>query len=394
MTPQDFRALFLLDPETVFLNHGSFGACPRSVFERYQAWQLQLERQPVAFLDPDRGYGKWMAETRESLAAEIGAKPDDIAGCTNATHGLNIVARSLPLREGDEILTTRHEYAALEKTWDFVTRLTGARVVFADIPLPLTEAAQFCDPIIAAMTERTRVLFLSHITSPTALLFPIEPVVSEARRRGIFSVIDGAHAPGHIPLDLDRLGSDFYVGNCHKWMMAPKGAAFIHARVELQHLLHPLVISHGWQTDRQAPGPFGGTPFVDAMEMQGTRDPSAWLTVPEALRFRRDYLSDGVLQRCSDLAFATAERIGRMCGMEPISATAFSAPQMVSIPVPATDALALQRALHDQHRIEIPVVPWNGGTYVRLSVQCYNGPDEMDHLVGALAGLLNLTAAA
>lgn len=390
MLDTNMRDLFLLDPDTVFLNHGSFGACPRQVFERYQAWQRQLEWQPVAFLDPDRGYGKWMAETRAALAGELGAHSDDIVGCTNATHGLNIVAQSLPIGAGDEILTTDHEYAALEKTWEYVARRTGARIVVADIPLPLDDAAQFTDTILGAMTDRTRVLFLSHITSPTALLFPLEEAVRVARDRGIFTVIDGAHTPGHIPLNLDALGADFYVGNCHKWLMAPKGAGFLHARKEHQALLNPLVISHGWQGDRTAQGPFGGTAFVDSMEIQGTRDPAAWLTVPEALRFREAMAWEQVRAACADLAHETARRLLRLADTEPISVQAFSAPQMVSVPVPTTDSVRLQNELHDRFRIEIPAVSWKGRAFLRLSVQCYNTRSDMDALVDGVAQVLRL----
>ncbi|HVG48616.1 MAG TPA: aminotransferase class V-fold PLP-dependent enzyme, partial [Rubellimicrobium sp.] len=249
----NLRPLFLLDPAVCFLNHGSFGACPRPVFEAYQAWQLRLERQPVAFLDPMRGYGAWMTEARAALAAEVGAQPDDLVGVTNATVALNIAAQSLSLSVGDEILTTDHEYAALEKTWAFVARRTGARVVTASVPLPLTSEAAFTEALLGAMTDRTRVLFLSHITSATALLFPIEQIVGIARERGILTVVDGAHAPGHVRLDLDGLGADVYVGNCHKWLMAPKGSAFLHVRRGLQARIDPLVISHGWTPNRAEP---------------------------------------------------------------------------------------------------------------------------------------------
>ena len=236
---------FLLDPEVVFLNHGSFGACPRPVFEAYQRWQVQLERQPVEFLDSRRGLARNLKVVREALAAEFGSAVDNIAAVTNATTGLNIVAQSIPLAAGDEILTTDHEYAALEKTWAFVTRRTGARVVEIEVLLPLVAAEQFAEAIIAGMTERTKVLFLSHITSPTALLFPLEAVLAEARRRGIISVIDGAHTPGHVPLALDALGADFYSGNCHKWLMSAKGCGFLYARPDRQDGIHPVTISHG-----------------------------------------------------------------------------------------------------------------------------------------------------
>jgi isopenicillin-N epimerase len=394
MATSDLRHLFLLDPEVVFLNHGSFGACPATVFERYQAWQRQLEFQPVAFLDPDRGYARWMRDTREALARDVGARPDDIVGLTNATHALNIVARSLPLREGDEILTTDHEYAALEKTWAFVAARTGARIVTIAVPRPLTDAGAFTDAILSGMTDRTRVLFLSHITSPTALLFPIEDAVAEARRRGIWSVIDGAHTPGHIDLDIDALGADFYAGNCHKWMMAPKGAAFLHARPEHQPMLNPLVISHGWQPDRTAPGPFGGTAFVDAMEMQGTRDPSAWLTVPAALAFRETLDWPMLARRCRDLVQETAGRLARVTGLPPLSSPEFCAPQMVSMPVPRCDPMWLKQALLDRYNIEIPVFDWQDQTIVRLSIQCYNTSEEADILLASLGELLRLPVAA
>ncbi len=395
MADQTLRSLFLIDPDIVFLNHGSFGACPASVFERYQAWQRRLERQPVAFLDPDRGYGKWMAETRAKLAAELGARPDDIVGVTNATHALNIVARSLPLKPGDEILTTDHEYAALEKTWAFVAARTGARVVRQEIPLPLESAEAFTEAMLGSMTDRTRVLFLSHITSPTALLFPVEELVAEARRRGIWSIVDGAHAPGHIPLDLDALGADFYAGNCHKWMMAPKGAAFLHVHDRHQTMMDPLVISHGWQPDRAAEfGPFGGTAFVDAMEIQGTRDPSAWLSVPDALAFRESLDWPALARECAELAQQASVRLAAATGLRPLASPEFCAPQMVALPVPRCDPTWLKQALYDQHRIEIPVLNWAGMTIVRLSVQCYNTADEVDLLLRSLVELLQLPKAA
>lgn len=386
----NLAAQFLLDPAVTFLNHGSYGACPRPVFERYQAWQVQLERQPVAFLDPARGLAGWMRDARVALAGVVGANPDDLVGVMNATVGLNIVAQSLDLREGDEILTTDHEYAALDKTWAYIARKTGARIVPVTVPLPLTDAGAFTDAIIAAMTPRTRVLFLSHITSATALLFPIEVVVVEARARGILSVIDGAHTPGHIPLDLTALDADFYAGNCHKWLMAPKGSAFLHVRRDRQAMIDPLVISHGWTADRAEPGPFGGTAFVDAIEMQGTRDPAAWLTVPAAIAFRAQHDWDRVAARCTDLVQDTAARVARLTGLPPLSTPAFCAPQMVSMPIPDCDPLAVQRDLLADHGIEIPVFRWQDRCIARVSAQGYNTAAQMDRLVAALAQRLSL----
>jgi isopenicillin-N epimerase len=387
----NLRAQFLLDPDVTFLNHGSFGACPRPVFERYQAWQMQLERQPVAFLDPLRGLSGWMRDARVAMAAEIGADPDDIVGLTNATEALNIVAQSLDLHTGDEILTTDHEYAALDKTWAYVARRSGAKVVPVTIPLPLTDAQSFTDAILAGITPRTRVLFLSHITSATALVFPIGVVVAEARRRGIVTVIDGAHTPGHIPLDLTALDADYYAGNCHKWLMAPKGSAFLYVRRGLQSAINPLVISHGWTEDAGEPGTkgvFGNTPFIDGLEMQGTRDPSAWLTVPDAIAFRTQHGWNQVAARCRDLVQATAARVAMITGLPALSSPAFCAPQMVAMPVPPCDPMALKLALLNEYGIEIPCFNWKDRSIVRLSVQGYNTAAEMDKLVHALQAVL------
>jgi isopenicillin-N epimerase len=388
---ENLAAQFLLDPAVTFLNHGSFGACPRPVFEAYQRWQLKLERQPVAFLDPNRGLSAWMREAREALAAVVGGDPNDIVGQTNATAALNIVAQSLPLQPGDEILTTDHEYAALEKTWAYVCRRTGAQVKVVTIPLPLTREEQFTDTLLSGLTDRTRIVFLSHITSATALVFPIGRIVAEARVRGIWTVIDGAHTPGHIPLDLDALGADFYAGNCHKWMMSPKGAGFLHVRREWQAMLNPLVISHGWTEDGNQPrakGPFGNSSFIDMLEMQGTRDPSAWLTVPAALAFTRQHDWDTVARDCQTLVQDTAARVAGLTGLPAFSSPEFCAPQMVSMPVPSCDPLVLQRSLMDRYGIEIPCFKWQAHTIVRVSAQGYNTAEQMDLLVGALTDLL------
>jgi len=376
---ENLGGLFLLDPEVTFLNHGSFGACPRPVFEAYQRWQLQL--------DPNRGLSGWTRDARVALAGVVGAEADDLVGLTNATVGLNIVAQSLDLKPGDEILTTDHEYAALEKTWAYVCRRSGAVVKVVKIPLPLTAEAQFTDTLLAGMTDRTRVLFLSHITSATALVFPIERAVAEARRRGIWTVIDGAHTPGHIPLNLTALDADFYAGNCHKWMMAPKGAAFLHVRRELQAMINPLVISHGWTAEGRE-GPFGGTPFVDMLEVQGTRDPSAWLTVPAAIDFVRQHDWAQVAAECTQLVQGTAARVRVLTGLAGFSSPEFCAPQMVAMPVTACDPLVLQRTLMAEYGIEIPCFKWQDHTIVRVSAQGYNSQAQMDRLVVALTVLL------
>jgi len=383
---------FLLRDDVVFLNHGSFGACPRPVFETYQRWQLELERQPVAFLGRD--LSERMRAPRVALSAFLGTQPDNLVGLVNATEGLNIVAQSLDLKPGDEILTTDHEYSALEKTWAYVCRRTGAKVVTVKVPMPLVSEAAFTEAITAGFTDRTRVLFLSHITSPTALVFPIERPIAEARKRGIFTVIDGAHTPGHLPLNLDAMGVDFYAGNCHKWLMTPKGSAFLYVRPELQGLINPLVISHGWTAGSKEPGAkgaFGNSPFIDELEMQGTRDPAAWLTVPAALDFRREHGWDMVAADCRALAQETAQRLSERTGLAALSSPEFCAPQMVAMPVPhIEDPADFHRQLLDRYSIEIPVFNWQDHSIVRLSVQGYNSRAQMDVLIDALTTMLNL----
>lgn len=382
---------FLLRDDVVFLNHGSFGACPRPVFETYQAWQLELERQPVAFLGRD--LSERTKVPRVALSAVLGTTSENIVGLVNATEGLNIVAQSLDLKEGDEILTTDHEYSALEKTWAYVARRTGARIVTVKVPMPLVSEAAFTNTLVEAMNERTKVLFLSHITSPTALVFPIARPIAEAKKRGIWTVIDGAHTPGHIPLNLDALDVDFYSGNCHKWLMTPKGSAFLYVRPELQGMINPLVISHGWTAESKQPdakGAFGNSPFIDELEMQGTRDPAAWLTVPAAIEFRKEHGWDGVAAGCRELAQDTARRLRELTGLAPLSTPEFCAPQMVAMPIPDTDTLELAKALMARYSIEIPVFKWQDHSIVRVSVQGYNSPGQMDILIEALTDLLDL----
>ena len=382
---------FLIREDVTFLNHGSFGACPRPVFETYQAFQLELESEPVEFLG--RRLNDLMRVPREAVAAELGSAPTNIAAVINATSGLNIVAQSLPLKPGDQILTTDHEYSALEKTWAYVCRKTGAEVVVVKVPMPLVSEAAFTEALIDGMTDRTRVLFLSHITSPTALRFPIERAIAEARKRGIWSVIDGAHTPGHIPLSLDALGADFYSGNCHKWMMTPKGSAFLHARPEVQGLLDPLVISHGWTKESKDPdalGAFGNSPFIDGIEVQGTRDPSAWLTVPAAIAYRRENDWTSVADHSQQLAQDTARRLGELTGLPPLSSPEFCAPQMVAMPIPECDTAEIHKQLFDRYRIEIPVFKWQDHCIARVSVQGYNSQPQMDKLLRALSELLGL----
>lgn len=380
----ELRPLFLLDPSIVFLNHGSFGACPAEVFAAYQRLQRELEANPVELLG--RRSASLLAAARAELGAYVGARAEDLVFVPNATYAVNAVARSLPLEAGDEVLTTDHEYGACEATWTFACRRAGATVRRVTIPLPF-DAASFPARVLDAIGPRTRVLFLSHVTSTTALILPLAELVRRARERGVLVVVDGAHAPGQLPLDVDALGADFYTGNCHKWMCAPKGAAFLHARPERHALLDAPVVSWGYCAEIEGHTGFdaytGATTLERRLQWQGTRDLSAFLAVPAALAFLRAHRWDEVRARCHALAIEAMHRWCARVGEAP-AARDDDFGQMVILPVPPCSPEALKDWLFDARRIEIPVTTHQGRVYVRLSVQGYNEPAEIDALLAAL----------
>jgi len=376
------RDLFMLDPSIVFLNHGSFGATPRAVFEAYQKWQRELERQPVEFLG--RRFNDLMRDARAALADYLHTDKSNLTYVTNATVGVNIVARSLKLSTGDEVLSTDHEYGAMDRTWRFVCQKTGARYINQRLPRPLESREQLIEALWSAVTDRTRAIFLSHITAPTALIFPIEEICQRARAAGILTVIDGAHAPGQITLDLEHIGADFYVGNCHKWMLSPKGAGFLYARPDAQALLEPLVVSWGWESETP-----GDSPFIDQHEWQGTRDIAAFLSVPAAIEFMRAHAWDRVRAECHALAREFRQRMTELTGLPPLSPDSPDwYAQMVALPLPDCDRNALKRRLYDDYHIEIPLQMWNGSSLSRASFQGYNTREDVDKAMEAFRALL------
>jgi len=378
------RQDFLIDPEITFLNHGSFGACPRPVFEAYQNWQLALEHQPVEFLG--RRAISLLAEAREILADYLGCQGDDLVYFPNPTTAINMVVRSLDLKPGDEILTTDHEYGAMDRTWRFICKITGAKYVQQSISLPVSTHDEFLNTFWTGVTARTRLIFMSHITSPTALIFPIQGVCRRAREAGILSIIDGAHAPGQIPVNLKEIDADIYTGACHKWMLAPKGSSFLYARPEIQGQLAPLVVSWGYDAD---PGFGSGNPFIDYHEWQGTRDLSAYLTVPTAIGYMADHYWDQVRKDCHKLALKTRQQINALTGNPPICPPDERwLGQMFTARLPDLDAQALKMKLFDPYKIEVPLTRWNDQNFIRVSVQGYNTEGDMDALLGALGDLL------
>jgi isopenicillin-N epimerase len=378
------RDAFLLDPDVIFLNHGSFGACPREVFAQYQQWQLTLERNPVEFLG--RRSADLLYQARQKLAAYLGAKTDDLVFVPNATTGVNIVARSLVLSPRDEVLTTDHEYGACDAVWQFACNKAGAHYRRVQVPLPF-DPDQFLDRMLAAITPRTRVIYVSHITSTTALTFPLAELCRIARERGILTLIDGADAPGQIDLQLDQLGADFYTGNCHKWLCAPKGSAFLHVRAEHQRQLDAQVISWGYVADSGGHTGFdaytGSTPLERRLQWQGTRDIAAYLTVPAAIDFQARHDWPRLRQQCRVLAWETLQRVVRDNGLQ-ASAPQSAQTQMLTIPVRCANPEGLRKTLFDTYRIEVPITRHGDRVFVRLSVQVYTTQAELDALVDAL----------
>jgi isopenicillin-N epimerase len=368
---EELRRDFLLDPEVAFLNHGSFGACPRPVFERYQAWQRELEHEPIDFLD--RRLPALLATARGELARYLNAPPDDLAFVANATTGVNLAARSLDLGPDDEILTTDLEYGACDLAWEWLAARTGAEYVRAAIPLPLTSSEELVEALFARATDRTRVVYVSHITSSTALVLPVEEIVSRARRLGLVTIVDGAHAPAHMPVDIAALGADFYAGNAHKWLMAPKGAGFLHARPERQARVDAAIVSWGYTEGRT---------FQERIEYQGTRDPAAWLAVPDAIGYQAERDWDAVRGRCRALTVEARAELCAILGSEPL-APAEMLGQMASVRLPRPDA-ELRDRLFANHRVEIPVAGPDHDL-LRLSVAAYTTRDDVDRLLAALA---------
>lgn len=379
------KAHYLLDPDIIFLNHGSFGATPKPVMDVYQQWQRRLERQPVQFLVQDMVVE--LKTARQALGVYLHADADDLVYIPNATYGVNIIARSLKLQPGDEILTSNHEYGACENAWKFVGQTSGAMLVHQPIPLPMTSPTAVAERFWQGVTAKTKVIFISHITSPTAVRMPVALICARAREAGILTVIDGAHAPGQIPLDLTAMKPDFYTGNCHKWLQSPKVAGFLYTRRELQPMVDPLVVSWGWGETASTKS---GSPYLGYFEWPGTHDPAAYLSVPAAIQFQAAHDWPAVQQRCHDLLANTLARIDALTGLESIYGDQ-AAPfvQVATVRLPQIkDVEAFNRELLERYHIVAPFIHWEGQHFLRISVQGYNTAEDMDALVHALEELL------
>lgn len=378
LTAEELKSHFLLDPATTFLNHGSFGACPRPVYEAWQNWQAEMERQPVEFIG--RRQEGLLDDARATLASYVGVSADELTFVTNTTAAINVIAKSLDLQPGDEILTSNLEYGALDWTWEYLTDKAGATYIKQPISLPVTTREALVDELWQGVTANTKAIFLSHITSGTALTIPVELVCQRAREQGILTIIDGAHVPGQIPLNIPEIGADIYAGNCHKWMCAPKGSAFLYVRPDHQDWVESTIISWGWHPENT---------FVTRNQMQGTRDVSPFLTVPHAIHWQHQHDWDAVRDRCHTLLREYVESLHRMLGTESIYGDDSWYAQLAVIALPKGDHYRLKERLMDRG-IEIPLTTHLDRSFVRISVQGYVDRADLDHLTQALKAELSL----
>lgn len=386
---------FVLDPSIRHLNHGSFGATPRAVLAVQEEWRARMEREPVRFFAREL-FGH-LEQAIARLAEFIGAEPEDVVPVRNATEGVNAVLRSFPLAAGDELLVTNHGYNACRNAAAFVCERAGARVVTAQLPFPLESEEEALDAVLAAVTPRTRLALLDHVTSPTGLVLPLERIVPALAERGVPTLVDGAHAPGMLELDVPSIGAAYYTGNGHKWLCGPKGAGFLWVRRDLQEMVRPTVISHGANSPRP-----GRSRFQVEFSWTGTSDPSAFLSLPaaidtlaglvpggwEALRARNRALAlEGRRLLCAALGVPTPAP-DSMIGF--LAAVPLPEGQR---PGPASDTGAfdvdpLQRLLYEEHAIEVPVFPFPAPPrrLVRFSVQVYVERGDLEALADALRG--------
>lgn len=373
---------FFLRPDITFLNFGSFGACPRPIFENYQYWQTELEQEPVQFITVKGPEA--LKTARQALSAYVGCDADDLVFVTNPSYAMNLVVRNLPLAPGDEVLSTDLEYGACDRIFQFYCEEKKARYQRQGIVLPLTTKENFIRDFFLGWTEKTKVVFLSHITSATALILPVKEIVAEARRRGAITIVDGAHVPGQLPLNLRELDADIYTGACHKWMLCPKGNSFLYARKEVQHLLKPLVVSWGYKSEKPS-----SSQFLDYHQMQGTRDFSAFLTTPFAIDYLKKHQWETQAAACRQLVLANAERFCQLLKAEALCPlTVEFVPQLFSIPIRTGDPDKLKQVLYSDYKLEIPVTRLHNRYFIRYSIQVFNTQADLDRLYEVLEELL------
>jgi len=370
----NIKEQFLLNPEVTFLNHGSFGACPKPVFEDYQRWQRALEFEPVQFITKKREEA--LLVSKKVLAKYIGCDHGDFFYIQNPTTAVNQIVKSLDLNPGDEVLTTDHEYGAMDKTFNFYSKKKGFVYRRQNISLPLSSKEQFIEEFWKGYNHKTKVVFIGQCTSTTALVFPVKEICERAKSLGLITIVDGAHVPGHLPLNLQNIQADFYTGTLHKWLLSPKGCTFLYVNKNFQDRIEPLIISWGYE-----PGMPTKTKFLEENEMQGTRDFSAYLTAPAIMNFFEDYDMPSGQAKCREVILEQYPIFCDLLGTKPICKVSDEfLGQMCSIPIKTKDPLQLKETLINDHKIEIPIMQRGDEIYMRISFQVYNTMDDLEYL--------------
>lgn len=376
---------FLLDSNITFLNHGSFGACPKPVFEEFQRYQLELESEPVDFIV--RRQPKYLKTARESLAKFVGCNAGDLFFTPNPTYAINIIMRSIKLEKGDEILTTNHEYGAMDRTWNFYCKKTGAKYIRQEISLPIVSKEQMIEEFWKGYNKNTKVIFLNQMSSSTALIFPVKEICDKAQQLGLITIVDGAHVPGHIDLNISELDPDYYTGTLHKWMLAPKGSSFLYVKPEFQNDLEPLVVSWGYES--VAPGE---SQFLDYHELQGTRDVSAFLCTPKVVEFLETNNWKEVSKSCKQIVLDNYQRFCDLVNSQPLCPIFLEfLGQMASVKINTDKPSELKNMLYEKYKIQVPVMPLNGNIYIRFSINAYNSQADLDKLYNALDEIIKTT---
>ena len=379
---KNFKKLFLLDNNVTYLNHGSFGACPKVTMDQYFKIQKNLEKQPIDFLANNIDYE--LKKAREALSSYVDCESDNLVFFPNPSTAINMVAKSLDINKHDEILTTSHEYGALVKMWKFICNQNKAKYIEFDPILPLQSKSDFLEGFLNNITDKTKIIFISHITSATALIFPVKEICDEARKRGILSIIDGAHAPAHIDLSIKDINPDIYVGACHKWMLSPKGASFIYAKKDIQKILKPLVISWGWESDTP-----GESPFLDHHQWQGTNDISQYLVIPFTIDFLKNNKWEEVSNDCRNLNLESRRRLLKLFDDEILCENSYDwIGQMSSFIIPDCNIADLYEYLKSKN-IEVPIMEWNNRKILRISIQAYNDDNDITRLIKYLKIFFN-----
>lgn len=386
MAPKNkWKDLFLLNPDITFLNFGSFGATPKLLIDDLKKWQNEMEFEPVQFI-VYRSLD-YLLDSRKSLARYLKCSADDLVLVPNPSYAMNIIAKSLSLNASDEILSTDLEYGAMDRTWNYYCNQKGAKFVRQKISLPLLSKEQFIEEFWKGFTENTKAIFISHITSTTALKLPVKELCEQAKAKGLLTIVDGAHVPGHIALDLTELKADIYTGACHKWMMTPKGCSFLYVKRDIQNQFDPLVISWGYESDEPS-----SSQFIDYHQMQGTRDFTAFLTIPKAIELMDEWKWREVADECAVLAQSNYKRFCDLMNTAPLCPIENDfLGQMCSIPIYTNKPEQLNSILYTDYKIEIPVMQHNSKTYLRYSIQAFNNQSDLDKLYSALENIKSTT---